>query len=98
SLSRDWSSDVCSSDLALRGTSWIVAYILLAVFPLLVLLSGDVPPGGGFGWDFAMAVGFGGLAIMGLQSVLTARFRRATAPFGVRAAERGGRGDYVCGG
>jgi predicted ferric reductase len=30
-----------------------------------------------------MARGFGGLAIMGLQSVLTARFRRATAPFGV---------------
>jgi predicted ferric reductase len=30
-----------------------------------------------------MALGFGGLAVMGLQSVLTARFRHATAPFGV---------------
>ena len=42
-----------------------------------------MPKGGGYWWDFAMAIGFGGLAIMGLQSVLTARFRRATAPFGV---------------
>jgi predicted ferric reductase len=30
-----------------------------------------------------MALGFAGLAMMGLQFVLTARFRRATAPFGI---------------
>jgi predicted ferric reductase len=66
-----------------RGTFWVSAYLFLTVFPLLVLLSGQMPKGGGYGWDFAMALGFGGLAIMGLQSVLTARFRRATAPFGV---------------
>ena len=68
---------------ALRGAFWILAYIFLTAFPLLVLLLGDMPKGGGYWWDFAMALGFGGLAIMGLQSVLTARFRRATAPFGV---------------
>lgn len=62
---------------------WVAAYLFLTVFPLLVLLAGDMPRGGGFAWDFAMALGFGGLAVMGLQSVLTARFRRATAPFGV---------------
>lgn len=67
----------------LRGAFWISAYLLLTAFPLLVLLVGKMPRGGGFAWDFAMAVGFGGLAIMGLQSALTARFRRATAPFGV---------------
>lgn len=67
----------------LRATFWIAAYLLLTAFPLLVLLVGKMPRGGGFAWDFAMAVGFGGLAIMGLQSALTARFRRATAPFGV---------------
>src|SRR5687767_11961736 len=67
----------------IRAAGWILAYVLLAAFPLLVLLLGDMPGGGGFWWDFAMALGFGGLAIMGLQSVLTARFRRATAPFGV---------------
>lgn len=62
---------------------WIVAYIVMVAFPLLILLQGALPKGGGFWWDFAMALGFGGLAMLGLQSALTARFRRATAPFGV---------------
>ena len=62
--------------------AWIGIYLFLAAFPLLVLLIGPGPARGGFAWDFAMALGFGGLAIMGLQFVLTARFRRATAPFG----------------
>jgi predicted ferric reductase len=47
------------------------------------LLVTPVPKGGGYAWDFAMALGFGGLAVMGLQFVLTARFRHATAPFGI---------------
>lgn len=62
---------------------WVALYLAMAAFPLLVLLSGHLPKGGGFWWDFAMAVGFGGLSLLGLQSVLTARFRWATAPFGV---------------
>lgn len=45
-------------------------------------MAGDVPKGGGFWWDFSMGVGFAGLAMLGLQFVLTARFRRVTAPFG----------------
>lgn len=63
--------------------AWIFAYVLLSIFPLLVLLRGRPRAGGGYWWDAAMALGFGGLAIMGLQAVLTSRFRRATAPFGV---------------
>lgn len=66
-----------------RATLWTLGYVALAAFPVLVLLVGELPKGGGYWWDFAMALGFGGLAIMALQSVLTARFRRATAPFGV---------------
>lgn len=66
-----------------KAGAWIAAYVAMAAFPLLILLRGSLPKGGGFGWDFAMALGFGGLALLGLQSVLTARFRRATAPFGV---------------
>jgi predicted ferric reductase len=62
---------------------WMLVYLLLASFPLLVLLTGPIPKGAGFWWDFAMALGFAGLAIMGLQFVLTARFRHATAPFGI---------------
>lgn len=50
--------------------------------PLFALLPG--PAGGrGFLWDFAMALGYAGLAMLGVLFALTARFRRATAPFGI---------------
>ena len=62
---------------------WILAYVMAVAVPLLMLLRGTLARGGGFWWDFAMALGFGGLAMLGAQSVLTARFRRTTAPFGV---------------
>jgi predicted ferric reductase len=65
------------------GLVWVAAYIGLAAFPLAILLFGPMPRGGGFWWDFSMALGFGGLALMGLQFVLTARFRRLFAPFGI---------------
>jgi predicted ferric reductase len=67
----------------IRAAAWILAYVALVAFPLLVLSGGNMPKGGGYAWDFAMALGFGGLAMIALQSVLTARFRRATAPFGI---------------
>lgn len=62
---------------------WITAYLLLVCAPLLLLLSGRVPPGAGLWWDLSMAFGFAGLAVMGVQFALTARLRRATAPFGI---------------
>lgn len=67
----------------IRAALWILVYLGLAVLPLVILLVGELPGGGGIVWDFAMGLGFGGLTVMGLQSILTARFRRATAPFGV---------------
>jgi len=62
---------------------WISAYLLLILAPLLLLIIGDVPSGSGFWWDFSMALGFAGMAMMGTQFLLTARFRRATSPFGI---------------
>ncbi|HRP25554.1 ferric reductase-like transmembrane domain-containing protein [Thauera sp.] len=62
---------------------WVAAYLLLVCAPLLLLLSGRVPPGAGLWWDLSMAFGFAGLAVMGVQFALTARLRRATAPFGI---------------
>lgn len=62
---------------------WIVVYLLLVAAPLVVLLVGPVPPGAGFWWDFSMALGFAGMAMMGVQFAITARFRRAAAPFGI---------------
>jgi predicted ferric reductase len=57
-------------------------YLLVVLLPLFALLAGPAP-GRGFAWDFSMALGYAGLAMLGVQFALTARFRRATAPFGI---------------
>lgn len=62
---------------------WVGAYLALILAPLCVLLIGPVPPGSGFWWDLSMALGFAGMAVIGVQFLLTARFRRACAPFGI---------------
>jgi len=67
----------------LSATFWIVLYLLLVLAPLLILILGEVPPGAGFWWDFSMALGFSGMATMSVLFLLTARFQRASAPFGI---------------
>jgi predicted ferric reductase len=63
---------------------WALIYGALVLVPLLILVSGlGISEGAGWWFDFSMGLGFGALAIMGGQFVLTARFRRATAPFGI---------------
>ncbi len=62
---------------------WLCGYLVLVLAPLFVLLLGSVPAGSGFWWDFSMALGFTAMAMMGIQFFLTARFRRACAPFGI---------------
>lgn len=62
---------------------WLGIYIAAVVLPLFALLPGGATTGRGFVWDFAMAIGYAGLAMLGVQFALTARFRRATAPFGI---------------
>ena len=69
--------------IILTATFWISTYLALVLAPLAVLKFGDVPPGSGFWWDFSMALGFAGMAMMGVQFLLTARFQRASAPFGI---------------
>ena len=63
--------------------TWIFFYLLLVLAPVLLLLSGKMPDGSGFWWDLSMALGFTGMSMMGLQFILTARFRHASAPFGI---------------
>ena len=72
-----------SAHVVATGAFWLGVYLCLVLAPLLVLLAGPTPPGLGFWWDFSVALGFAGLAMMGVQFVLTARFRRATAPYGI---------------
>lgn len=72
---------------AVRGPThsgfWLAVYLGLILAPMLVALAPPTPPASGFGWDFAMALGYAGVAMIGVQFVLTARFRRASAPFGI---------------
>jgi predicted ferric reductase len=68
--------------LILQGLFWILVYLALALTPLFIMLVGPVPPARDFWREFSVALGFAGLAMMGLQFALTARFRRVKAPFG----------------
>lgn len=69
--------------MAWRAALWVGIYLALVVAPLVVLLIGPMPPGVGFWWDLSMAFGFSGIAMIGVQFALTARFKRASAPFGL---------------
>ena len=65
-----------------QGIFWVLVYVLLAAAPLLILLIGPVPPGRDFWREFSVSLGFGGLAMMALQFVLTARFKIIKSPYG----------------
>jgi len=66
-----------------RAAFWIAVYLGLVLAPLFVLLVGTTETNAGFWWHFAIALGFAGTAMMGVQFMLTARFKRAMAPFGI---------------
>ena len=65
------------------GAIWLSFYLGIVLAPVAILLIAPTPPGGGFWWDVSMGLGFAGLTMMAVQFVLTARFKRATAPFGI---------------
>lgn len=68
--------------LSPRGMLWIAAYTFFVFGPLFALLLGTLPPARDFWTEFSIALGYAGLAIMGLQFGLTARFRHVTEPWG----------------
>lgn len=65
-----------------RGAVWIIVYLLFILAPLFALLAGSWPPARDFWTEFSVALGYSGLAMMGLQFGLTARFRYVTEPWG----------------
>jgi predicted ferric reductase len=67
---------------SLRGVGWLVVYLLFILAPLFALLTGSHPPARNFWTEFSVALGYSGLAMMGLQFGLTARFRYVTEPWG----------------
>jgi predicted ferric reductase len=66
----------------LRGSVWLLVYLFFVLAPLFALLFGAHPPARDFWTEFSVAIGYSGLAIMGLQFGLTARFRYVTEPWG----------------
>jgi predicted ferric reductase len=67
----------------IQGAFWIGVYLLLTLTPLFLLLIGPAPPGRSFWTEFSIAIGFAGMAIMGMQFLITARFRHINAPYGM---------------
>ncbi len=67
---------------AVRGAVWVAIYLLFILAPLFALLAGSLPPARDFWTEFMAAIGYAGLAMMGLQFGLTARFRYVTEPWG----------------
>jgi predicted ferric reductase len=68
--------------LAVRGLFWVLAYLGVVLAPLVFALIGGSQPHHSFVTNFSVALGFVGLAMMGLEFVLVARFEPVAAPFG----------------
>jgi predicted ferric reductase len=68
--------------LAVRAVFWVMAYLGVVVAPLVFATIGASQPEHGFWTNFSIALGFVGLAMMGLEFVLVARFQAVAAPFG----------------
>jgi predicted ferric reductase len=65
-----------------HSAAWLATYLFFVLAPLLLLLAGPHPASRDFWTEFSAALGYSGLAIMGLQLGLTARFRFVTEPWG----------------
>ena len=68
-----------------RGALGVALYAALALMPLVLMLTPSRPVGRTFLREFSVALAFGGLAMLGLQVLVTARLRRLKAPFGIDA-------------
>jgi predicted ferric reductase len=68
--------------LAVRAVFWVIAYLGVVLSPLVFAVIGGSQPDHSFWTNFSVALGFVGLAMMGLEFALVARFRPVAAPFG----------------
>lgn len=66
----------------MQGIFWICVYLIITLAPLFILLAGQRPAGRELWRDLSVGLGFCGFAMMGLQFVLTARFKIIKAPYG----------------
>jgi predicted ferric reductase len=68
--------------LVVRAVFSVMAYLGMVIAPLVFAAMGGSRPGLGFWTNFSVALGFVGLAMMGLEFALVARFEAMAAPFG----------------
>jgi predicted ferric reductase len=68
--------------LAARAVFWVLAYLGVVIAPLVFAAIGVSAPDYGFWTNFSVALAFVGLAMMGLEFALVARFKSVAAPFG----------------
>ena len=68
-----------------RGIAWLGVFIGICVAPLVFALMSTNEPGQGFWTDFSVALGFVGLALMGIEFALVARVKTVAEPFGTDA-------------
>jgi predicted ferric reductase len=68
-----------------RGIAWLGILIGICVAPLAFALISTNRPGQGFWTDFSVALGFVGLALMGIEFALVARVKPVAEPFGTDA-------------
>jgi predicted ferric reductase len=68
--------------LVSRAIVWVLVYIGVVVAPLVFAVIGSGQPDHGFWTNFSVALGFTGLAMMGLEFALVARFKVVATPFG----------------
>jgi predicted ferric reductase len=66
---------------SVRATVWIAALLLAAAAPPILLLAHGRH--GSPAWAFSMALGYAAISFIGLQFLLTARFKWLAAPFGI---------------
>jgi predicted ferric reductase len=68
--------------LAVRAVVWVIAYLGAVLSPLVFAAIGGSQPDHDFWTNFSVALGFVGLAMMGLEFAMVARIRPLAAPFG----------------
>lgn len=66
-----------------QAVLWLVGYVILAAAPVFIAYAGPLPPVRDAVVEFAVGLGFVGLAMLALQFVLTGRFQQVAESAGL---------------
>ncbi|MEX2574542.1 MAG: ferric reductase-like transmembrane domain-containing protein [Balneolaceae bacterium] len=66
-----------------RGFLWLFIFIILALLPLGIAISGQIPEYRTFWIEFGVGLGFIGLAMFGLQFLFSGRFKHIASTYGM---------------